>query len=135
MVGQCGQGPDPLNLSGHPSRRSTGLGWGWVGDIAGSVSPGPPGKSFRFAGSDHQALLGPEGTLAHSTATLRILASMPSRTIGEWDPVPSAPALTPVPGLGFPGRSVSLKARPFQLLPHPVCYPEAQYRPVQPAEF
>lgn len=94
MVGQCGQGPDPLNLSGHPSRRSTGLGRGWVGDIAGPVSPGPPGKSFRFAGSDHQALLGPEGTLAHSTATLRILASMPSRTIGEWDPVPSAPALT-----------------------------------------
>ncbi|XP_019499986.1 PREDICTED: transmembrane channel-like protein 6 isoform X2 [Hipposideros armiger] len=35
------------------------------------------------SGSDHQALLGPEGALAHSTATLRILASMPSRTIGR----------------------------------------------------
>ncbi|KAF6299948.1 transmembrane channel like 6 [Rhinolophus ferrumequinum] len=35
------------------------------------------------SGSDHQALLGPEGTLAHSSATLRILASMPSRTIGR----------------------------------------------------
>ncbi|XP_062937440.1 transmembrane channel-like protein 6 isoform X2 [Cynocephalus volans] len=31
----------------------------------------------------HQALLGPEVAPAHSTATLRILASMPSRTIGR----------------------------------------------------
>lgn len=36
-----------------------------------------------LAGSDRQALLGPEDAPAHSTATLRILASMPSRTIGE----------------------------------------------------
>ncbi|XP_054449122.1 transmembrane channel-like protein 6 [Pteronotus mesoamericanus] len=45
------------------------LGWG----------AGAPGAS----GSDHQALLGPEGTTVHSAATLRILASMPSRTIGR----------------------------------------------------
>ncbi|XP_058532400.1 transmembrane channel-like protein 6 [Ochotona princeps] len=35
------------------------------------------------AGSAYQNLLGAEGTVAHSTATLRILASMPSRTIGR----------------------------------------------------
>lgn len=35
------------------------------------------------SGSDRQALLGPEDAPAHSTATLRILASMPSRTIGR----------------------------------------------------
>nr|XP_019591110.1 PREDICTED: transmembrane channel-like protein 6 isoform X2 [Rhinolophus sinicus] len=40
-------------------------------------------QGLGASGSDHQALLGPEGTLAHSTATLRILASMPSRTIGR----------------------------------------------------
>ncbi|XP_073654180.1 transmembrane channel-like protein 6 isoform X6 [Tursiops truncatus] len=33
------------------------------------------------SGSDRQALLGPEGAPVYSTATLRILASMPSRTI------------------------------------------------------
>ncbi|XP_032471973.1 transmembrane channel-like protein 6 isoform X7 [Phocoena sinus] len=35
------------------------------------------------SGSDHQALLGPEGAPVYSTATLHILASMPSRTIGR----------------------------------------------------
>ncbi|XP_057173658.1 transmembrane channel-like protein 6 isoform X5 [Ursus arctos] len=35
------------------------------------------------SGIGHQALLGPEDALVHSTATLRILASMPSRTIGR----------------------------------------------------
>nr|XP_030693695.1 transmembrane channel-like protein 6 isoform X7 [Globicephala melas] len=35
------------------------------------------------SGSDRQALLGPEGAPVYSTATLRILASMPSRTIGR----------------------------------------------------
>uniref|UniRef100_A0A8I3NWU7 Transmembrane channel-like protein n=1 Tax=Canis lupus familiaris TaxID=9615 RepID=A0A8I3NWU7_CANLF len=39
--------------------------------------PGPP----ETPGSGHQTLLGPEDPLVHSTATLRILASMPSRTI------------------------------------------------------
>uniref|UniRef100_A0A452S5L9 Transmembrane channel-like protein n=1 Tax=Ursus americanus TaxID=9643 RepID=A0A452S5L9_URSAM len=39
--------------------------------------------SLCFAGIGHQALLGPEDALVHSTATLRILASMPSRTIGR----------------------------------------------------
>ncbi|XP_023507695.1 transmembrane channel-like protein 6 isoform X3 [Equus przewalskii] len=39
--------------------------------------------SFCFVGSGHQALLGPEGVPDYSTATLRILASMPSRTIGR----------------------------------------------------
>uniref|UniRef100_A0A8C5Z5F9 Transmembrane channel-like protein n=1 Tax=Marmota marmota marmota TaxID=9994 RepID=A0A8C5Z5F9_MARMA len=34
-------------------------------------------------GSGHQTLLGPEGAPVHSAATLRILASMPSRTIGR----------------------------------------------------
>ncbi|XP_040845792.1 transmembrane channel-like protein 6 isoform X1 [Ochotona curzoniae] len=35
------------------------------------------------AGSGSQNLLGPEGPVVHSTATLQILASMPSRTIGR----------------------------------------------------
>ncbi|XP_021569281.1 transmembrane channel-like protein 6 [Carlito syrichta] len=43
------------------------------------LQPREPGAS----GSDHQTLRQPEGVPAHSTATLRILASMPSRTIGR----------------------------------------------------
>ncbi|XP_072795794.1 transmembrane channel-like protein 6 isoform X3 [Vicugna pacos] len=43
--------------------------------------PGP--GALGASGDDHQALLGPEGVPVHSTATLRILASMPSRTIGR----------------------------------------------------
>ncbi|XP_066237486.1 transmembrane channel-like protein 6 isoform X7 [Saccopteryx leptura] len=39
--------------------------------------------TLRASGSAHQALLRPEGAAAHSAATLRILASMPSRTIGR----------------------------------------------------
>ncbi|XP_066093946.1 transmembrane channel-like protein 6 isoform X3 [Saccopteryx bilineata] len=39
--------------------------------------------TLRASGSAHQALLRPEGAAAHSTATLQILASMPSRTIGR----------------------------------------------------
>lgn len=50
-----------------------------------------------LAGSDHETLLGPEGAPVYSMATLRILASMPSRTIGEWEPFPSDPG----PGWGF----------------------------------
>lgn len=38
--------------------------------------------------------------MVHSTATLRILASMPSRTIGEWDPLSLALASAPGCGLG-----------------------------------
>ncbi|XP_012516798.1 PREDICTED: transmembrane channel-like protein 6 [Propithecus coquereli] len=38
--------------------------------------PGDPGRG-------HETLLGPEGAPVHSMATLRILASMPSRTIGR----------------------------------------------------
>lgn len=44
---------------------------------------GPGAGALAASGSDHQALLGPEGAVVHSTATLRILASMPSRTIGR----------------------------------------------------
>ncbi|XP_046532611.1 transmembrane channel-like protein 6 isoform X1 [Equus quagga] len=43
--------------------------------------PGP--ETLGASGSGHQALLGPEGVPDYSTATLRILASMPSRTIGR----------------------------------------------------
>lgn len=42
-------------------------------------------RAAGAAGSGHHTLPGPGGTVVHSTATLRILASMPSRTIGEWD--------------------------------------------------
>ncbi|XP_053516488.1 transmembrane channel-like protein 6 isoform X4 [Artibeus jamaicensis] len=40
-------------------------------------------ETLGAAGSDRQALLGPEDAAVHSAATLRILASMPSRTIGR----------------------------------------------------
>ncbi|XP_077897683.1 transmembrane channel-like protein 6 isoform X3 [Ictidomys tridecemlineatus] len=49
--------------------------------VAGTL--GVPGTSPSFIGSGHQSLLGPEGAPVHSAATLRILASMPSRTIGR----------------------------------------------------
>lgn len=55
-------------------------GWGGLGERA-AVSP-------SFLGRGYQTLPRPEGAPAHSMATLRILASMPSRTIGEWDPLP-----------------------------------------------
>ncbi|VFV42335.1 tmc6_mouse ame: full=transmembrane channel-like [Lynx pardinus] len=42
----------------------------------GAAAPGT-------SGGGRQALVGPEDAAAHSTATLRILASMPSRTIGR----------------------------------------------------
>ncbi|XP_015998710.2 transmembrane channel-like protein 6 isoform X2 [Rousettus aegyptiacus] len=44
---------------------------------------GPGARAPTASESDRQALLGPEGAVVHSTATLRILASMPSRTIGR----------------------------------------------------
>ncbi|XP_035890098.1 transmembrane channel-like protein 6 isoform X2 [Phyllostomus discolor] len=44
---------------------------------------GPGAGTLGPSGSDHQALLGPEGAAVYSAATLRILASMPSRTIGR----------------------------------------------------
>ncbi|KAL2764574.1 transmembrane channel-like protein 6 isoform 2, partial [Daubentonia madagascariensis] len=40
-------------------------------------------RELGTPGSGHQTLLGPEGASVRSTATLRILASMPSRTIGR----------------------------------------------------
>nr|XP_020014422.1 transmembrane channel-like protein 6 [Castor canadensis] len=40
-------------------------------------------RTLGAPGSDHQTHLGPEGGPVHHTATLRILASMPSRTIGR----------------------------------------------------
>lgn len=44
--------------------------------------------SLSFLDRGYQTLPRPEGAPIHSAATLRILASMPSRTIGEWDPLP-----------------------------------------------
>ncbi|KAM5306871.1 transmembrane channel-like protein 6 isoform 2-T2 [Glossophaga mutica] len=44
---------------------------------------GPGAGTLGASGSDRQALLGPEGAAVYSAATLRILASMPSRTIGR----------------------------------------------------
>ncbi|XP_014644806.1 PREDICTED: transmembrane channel-like protein 6 isoform X2 [Ceratotherium simum simum] len=43
----------------------------------------PEADTLGASGSGHQAFLGPEGVPDYSTATLRILASMPSRTIGR----------------------------------------------------
>lgn len=59
----------------------------WGGDGGGdgwpAASPGRPDGSFCFLGCGQHALPGPEDALVHSAATLRVLASMPSRTIGE----------------------------------------------------
>lgn len=52
--------------------------------------------SPSFLASGHQTLLRSEGGPVYSTATLSILASMPSRTIGEWTLCPHAWV-----GLGF----------------------------------
>lgn len=46
-------------------------------------SRGPAAGALGASGGDHQAFLKPEGAALHSSATLRILASMPSRTIGR----------------------------------------------------
>lgn len=86
--------PQPLRM-GLPALQA----WDGVGDtVANSISRTPASLSV-FVGSGQQTLRRPEGT--QSTATLRILASMPSRTIGEWGP---RPELIPAPGagLGFP---------------------------------
>ncbi|XP_007957803.1 transmembrane channel-like protein 6 [Orycteropus afer afer] len=58
----------------------------WVG-ASGSeaglqLTPGPAAL-LTVVDGDHQAGPGPEGAPAYSAATLRILASMPSRTIGR----------------------------------------------------
>lgn len=55
---------------------------GWVGQLICSV--------LSSLGRGDQTLWGHEGAPAHSTATLRILASMPSRTIGERGRLPCA---------------------------------------------
>lgn len=60
----------------------------WLGRPPAAASPGPPDRSLWFAGSGRRVPLGPEDVGEYSTATLRILASMPSRTIGEWAPLP-----------------------------------------------
>nr|XP_045369491.1 transmembrane channel-like protein 6 isoform X2 [Camelus bactrianus] len=80
--------------------------------------PGP--GALGALGDDHQALLGPEGVPVHSMATLRILASMPSRTIGEWDPLPSDPGW----GGGF---RLGAHSAPT----HPGCCLQAQHGPRQ----
>nr|KAF6417461.1 transmembrane channel like 6 [Molossus molossus] len=49
----------------------------------GLPSMGPGAGALGASGGHHQAFLGPEGATVYSSATLRILASMPSRTIGR----------------------------------------------------
>ncbi|XP_047614531.1 transmembrane channel-like protein 6 isoform X1 [Phacochoerus africanus] len=56
----------------------------WAAEEGLELQRREPGTgALGHSGSDRQALLGPEDAPAHSTATLRILASMPSRTIGR----------------------------------------------------
>ncbi|MBV99143.1 Transmembrane channel-like protein 6, partial [Eschrichtius robustus] len=56
----------------------------WVAEEGLELQQRVPGAgALGASGSDRQALLGPEGAPVYSTATLRILASMPSRTIGR----------------------------------------------------
>ncbi|KAM7068657.1 transmembrane channel-like protein 6 isoform 1-T1 [Molossus nigricans] len=49
----------------------------------GLPSMGPGAGALGASGGHQQAFLGPEGATVYSSATLRILASMPSRTIGR----------------------------------------------------
>lgn len=86
------------------------------------MSPGPLDKSLCFAGIGHQALLGPEDALVHSTATLRILASMPSRTIGEW---PSTLAWAGLQVGICVAQSWALHPPPSRLLPRGPAQPRA----------
>ncbi|XP_017919185.1 PREDICTED: transmembrane channel-like protein 6 isoform X4 [Capra hircus] len=62
----------------------------WVAEEGLELQQRQPGTGALGAsdeptwpGSDHETLLGPEGAPVYSMATLRILASMPSRTIGR----------------------------------------------------
>ncbi|XP_027968641.1 transmembrane channel-like protein 6 isoform X9 [Eumetopias jubatus] len=56
----------------------------WVAEEGLELQQREPGAGGQeTSGSGQQALPGPEDALVHSTATLRILASMPSRTIGR----------------------------------------------------
>ncbi|XP_057392899.1 transmembrane channel-like protein 6 isoform X5 [Balaenoptera acutorostrata] len=56
----------------------------WVAEEGLELQQRVPGAgALGASGSDRQALLGPEGAPVYSTATLHILASMPSRTIGR----------------------------------------------------
>ncbi|XP_004394452.1 PREDICTED: transmembrane channel-like protein 6 [Odobenus rosmarus divergens] len=56
----------------------------WVAEEGLELQQREPGAGGpETSGSGQQALPGPEDALVHSTATLRILASMPSRTIGR----------------------------------------------------
>lgn len=56
----------------------------WAAEEGLELQPtGLGAGALDASGSDRQALLGPEGAVELSTATLRILASLPSRTIGR----------------------------------------------------
>ncbi|XP_068832563.1 transmembrane channel-like protein 6 isoform X2 [Capricornis sumatraensis] len=56
----------------------------WVAEEGLELQQRQPGTgTLGASGSDHETLLGPEGAPVYSMATLRILASMPSRTIGR----------------------------------------------------
>ncbi|XP_052513323.1 transmembrane channel-like protein 6 isoform X5 [Budorcas taxicolor] len=56
----------------------------WVAEEGLELQQRQPGTgALGASGSDHETLLGPEGAPVYSMATLRILASMPSRTIGR----------------------------------------------------
>ncbi|XP_055264444.1 transmembrane channel-like protein 6 isoform X1 [Moschus berezovskii] len=56
----------------------------WVAEEALELQQRQPGTgALGASGSGHETLLGPEGAPVYSMATLRILASMPSRTIGR----------------------------------------------------
>lgn len=124
--GRCtGAAGGALNLPSLSQLRA------WAGDWLGrppAASPGPPDQSLWFAGSGSRIPPGPEDAGAPSTATLRILASMPSRTIGEWAPLPG-------PGrLGFQRDlcCVELSPPPRTCRPLPGGPAQPQYSPVRP---
>lgn len=92
-----------------------GPGGAGAGGLVGGVAV--LDKALCSSAGNQQALLGPEGATAHSTATLRILASMPSRTIGERGPWPP-PGTDRSPWAGWGRRAaVSRRAGPFSPLP------------------
>lgn len=97
------------------------------------LGAGAPGTS----GSGRQAPLGPEDAAAHSTATLRILASMPSRTIGRsrgaiisqyYNRTVRLRRRVSRPQLGGVGRSARPSLRLYDLELDPVALEEEEKR-------
>lgn len=129
------EGLELLQVAGDPGASGECVpcgqeGWqqAWVMDALGRAGRSPgnvlgragrsPGNGHPFfLASAHQVLLGDSSGPVYSTATLSILASMPSRTIGEQAPCPCSVFPAACAGLGF------LRGVCEPKLSRPVCCP------------